>query len=126
MKLNVEFNPDNVGSYLMLGRLYAASKDTVAADARPWDGPPWDWGSCSWRCNSSRWIAEHVEHGRADLNFSQWPMFDLVEQGMALEDIEEQIRKGEIPLNSYLILHPEARLSEQDRTALLDWARSRP
>ena len=84
----------------------------------------WPWYShvapLSW------WIAEHVEHGRADLNFSQWPMFDLVEQGMALEDIEEQIRKGEMPLKNYLILHPEARLSEQERVTLLDWARSRP
>ena len=33
MKLNVEFNSDNVGSYLMLGRLYAASEDKVAAAA---------------------------------------------------------------------------------------------
>ena len=33
MKLNLEFNPDNVGSYLMLGRLYAASEDKVAAAA---------------------------------------------------------------------------------------------
>jgi len=84
----------------------------------------WPWYShvapLSW------WIAEHVEHGRADLNFSQWPMFDLFEQGMALEDIEEQIRKGEMPLNSYLILHPEARLSKEDREVLLEWARSRP
>ena len=84
----------------------------------------WPWYShvapLSW------WIADHVEHGRADLNFSQWPMFDFVEQGMALEDIEEQIHKGEMPLKNYLILHPEARLSEQDRATLLDWARSRP
>lgn len=84
----------------------------------------WPWYShvapLSW------WIAEHVERGRADLNFSQWPMFDLVEQGMVLEDIEEQIRKGEMPLNNYLILHPEARLSKEDREALLEWARSRP
>jgi len=33
MKLNVEFNPDNVGNYLILGKLYAVSKDTVAAAA---------------------------------------------------------------------------------------------
>ncbi len=84
----------------------------------------WPWYSrvapLSW------WIAEHVEHGRGDLNFSQWPVFDFVEQGIALEDIEQQILKGEMPLSSYLILHPEARLSDEDRQRLLDWARSRP
>ena len=45
---------------------------------------------------------------------------------MALEDIEQQVREGEMPLSSYLILHPEARLSEEDRKRLLDWAGSRP
>lgn len=84
----------------------------------------WPWYSrvapLSW------WIAEHVEHGRGDLNFSQWPTFDFVEQGIALEDIEQQIRRGEMPLSSYLILHPEARLSDEDRKRLLDWASLRP
>ena len=84
----------------------------------------WPWYSrvapLSW------WIADHVEHGRGDLNFSQWPTFDFVEQGMALEDIEQQVREGEMPLSSYLILHPEARLSDEDRKRLLDWAGSRP
>lgn len=45
---------------------------------------------------------------------------------MALEDIEAQIRKGEMPLKSYLILHPEARLTESDRQSLLEWVGSRP
>ena len=84
----------------------------------------WPWYShvapLSW------WIADHVEPGRGDLNFSQWPTFDFVEQGLALEDIEEQIRKGEMPLRSYLILHSEARLTQEDRETLLDWAGSRP
>ena len=84
----------------------------------------WPWNShiapVSW------WIADHVEHGRGDLNFSQWPAFDFVEEGLALEDIEEQVRKGEMPLSSYLILHREARLTEEDRRVLLDWTGSRP
>jgi len=84
----------------------------------------WPWYShvapLSW------WIAEHVEHGRGDLNFSRWPTFDLVGQGMALEDIEEQIRKREMPLNSYVTLHPEARLMQEEREALLEWTESRP
>lgn len=33
MKLNVDLNPDSTNSYLMLGRLYAASDDMVAAAA---------------------------------------------------------------------------------------------
>jgi len=80
----------------------------------------WPWYSriapVSW------WVADHVEHGRSDLNFSMWPVFDFEEQDLAMGDIEEQIRKGEMPLPSYLILHRDARLSDADRELLLRWA----
>jgi len=81
----------------------------------------WPWYSriapVSW------WVVDHVDHGRGDLNFSKWPVFDFEEQDHALRDIEEQIVKGEMPLRSYLILHGEARLSDADRELLLRWAR---
>ena len=80
----------------------------------------WPWYSriapVSW------WVVDHVEHGRGDLNFSMWPVFDFEEQDLAMGDIEEQIRKGEMPLPSYLILHRDARLSDADRELLLRWA----
>jgi len=59
-----------------------------------------------------------------DLNFSEWPTDDFELREMALRDIEEQIVKGEMPLDSYLLLHGNARLSEADRETLLEWARS--
>ena len=84
----------------------------------------WPWYSrvapISW------WIADHVEHGRGDLNFSEWPALDFYAQELALEDIEQQITKGEMPLRSYTVLHPEARLTEDEREAILRWARSGP
>ncbi len=67
-------------------------------------------------------VADHVEHGRGDLNFSRWPKFDFDEQDDILEDIRKQIEKDRMPLRSYRILHPEARLSEEDRRRLLRWA----
>ena len=49
----------------------------------------WPWYSrvapLSW------WVAAHVEKGRADLNFSHWPVFDLETRGLFLRDIEKQI-----------------------------------
>ena len=82
----------------------------------------WPWYSrvapVSW------WIADHVEHGRGDLNFSAWPALDFYAQELAFKDIEEQITKGEMPLRNYTILHPEARLTDDERETLLRWARS--
>ena len=79
----------------------------------------WPW--YSFVAPASWFVADHVNHGRGDLNFSEWPAYDFEAQDLALSDIREQITKGEMPLPSYLILHPGARLSEADRAALLDW-----
>jgi hypothetical protein len=72
----------------------------------------------------SWWVAEHVEHGRGDLNFSQWPVLDFEQLEHSFRDIDEQIEAGEMPLKSYLLLHREARLSDEDRQVLRRWAQS--
>ncbi len=82
-----------------------------------------DWPWYAYVSPVSWWVVEHVDHARKDMNFSQWPVFDFEELEHTLRDIEEQIETRQMPLKSYLILHPEARLSEQDRQALLAWAR---
>lgn len=72
------------------------------------------------------WIlAHHVEEGREELNFSEWPVIDLETLEHNLKDIEEQITEGKMPLRSYKLLHPEARLDDEERTRLLQWARPR-
>jgi hypothetical protein len=71
------------------------------------------------------WIlAHHVEEGRRELNFSEWPILDFEAQGHDLKDIEEQIAEGKMPLRSYRLMHPEARLDEAERGRLLEWART--
>jgi hypothetical protein len=72
----------------------------------------------------SWFLHDHIEEAREDLDFSDWPTFDFEAQALALQDIREQIRKGEMPLRSYLLLHGEARLSDSDRRLLIDWAES--
>jgi hypothetical protein len=66
----------------------------------------------------SWFLALHVERGRAKLNFSDWsgPSSDQ------LEEIYTAIRKEKMPLASYTLLHPDARLSKADRDVLKAWA----
>ena len=72
----------------------------------------WPWyaylAPLSWR------VAEHVEHGREHLNFSNWnqPNEDL-------DEIKEVLEEGEMPLWDYLLMHSEARLSEEEQATLL-------
>ncbi len=70
----------------------------------------------------SWWIAGHVKEARADLNFSRWPVFDFEMQKHLLREIGKQIRNDAMPLRSYRLGHPEARLTDQEKRVLLDWA----
>lgn len=80
----------------------------------------WPWYShvapVSW------FVAGHVHDGRDDLNFSEWPVFDLEGQDLAMEDIQKQMRKHGMPLKSYLLIHPEARLTDAEYDTLARWA----
>jgi len=81
----------------------------------------WPWYSrvapLSW------WIAHHVDEGRKDLNFSRWPTFDFAGQALIRREIEKQVTSGAMPLRSYTVGHPAARLKQSERQVLLDWAR---
>lgn len=69
----------------------------------------WPWYS---RVAPISWmVADHVLEGRRALNFSEWP-------GGELEEAAEEVRKERMPLASYLLGHPEARLSASEREAL--------
>lgn len=82
----------------------------------------WPW--YAYVAPASWFLVDHIEDGRRDLNFSDWPVFDFEEQALALGDVRDQLTSGEMPLRSYLLLHPEARLNEAERKILLDWAAS--
>jgi hypothetical protein len=82
----------------------------------------WPW--YSYVAPASWFVAGHVHRGRADLNFSEWDPFDFEVLDDVFHGIEEQVSSGQMPLRSYTLLHPEARLDPQGREILLDWARS--
>ncbi|HXG67459.1 MAG TPA: heme-binding domain-containing protein [Blastocatellia bacterium] len=81
----------------------------------------WPWYSnvapASW------FVADHVKEGREHLNFSDWARKgDKTKK--YLEEMCEEVREHEMPLSSYLWLHPGAKLSEQDIRTLCDWAQA--
>ena len=81
----------------------------------------WPW--YSYVAPVSWWTVRHVQRGRADLNFSQWPVLDRESQSWALADIEKQLVDRSMPLRSYTWMHAGARLDEAERTLLVRWSR---
>lgn len=69
-------------------------------------------------------VARDVHEAREEMNFSTWNRMTPKKQGEALHESWEKVAEGEMPLWFYLPLHPEARLSEQDRALLQAWSES--
>jgi mono/diheme cytochrome c family protein len=60
------------------------------------------------------WLVQsHVDQGRRALNFSEWG-----HGGGEADDAAKVVRSGEMPPRSYTLMHPEARLSAEERAAL--------
>jgi heme-binding protein len=69
------------------------------------------------------WLMERdVREGRREVNFSTFADAPLKRRQRKWMEIPEQIEKGEMPPWFYTAVHPEARLSEADRSALIRWA----
>lgn len=72
------------------------------------------------------WLANHVKDGKKHLNFSEFTKRRIAVQNHKLEEIAEQVKEKEMPLPSYtyLGLHPEAKLTDEQRATLTLWAQS--
>ena len=67
------------------------------------------------------WVKHHINEGREELNFSEWGTFKEKRQKHKLEECIELVEEGEMPLESYLITHGDAKLSATQKTELLNW-----
>lgn len=70
---------------------------------------------------ASLFLASHIRDGRRHLNFSVWNTYDKKKKSHKMEEIQEQVEGGIMPLGSYLWVHRDAVLSESDARALVDW-----
>jgi mono/diheme cytochrome c family protein len=61
------------------------------------------------------WLVQHdVDEGRQKLNFSEWQRPQKESKEAA-----KSVREREMPPRMYTLLHPEARLSGEERSALI-------
>jgi hypothetical protein len=81
----------------------------------------WPWYSqiapVSW------FLVSDVNDARKKLSLSDWGSYDQKKKATKLQEICEEIEKDDMPLTSYVLLHPQAKLSGSDRKLLCDWAK---
>ncbi len=68
------------------------------------------------------WLNYHIKEGKDELNFSDFAAFNSRYKSHKLDEIMDLVKKGEMPLKSYLITHSEANLSDEQRKEIVEWA----
>ncbi|PCE62430.1 heme-binding domain-containing protein [Sediminicola luteus] len=71
----------------------------------------------------SYWMDEHIEHGKEELNFSEWATYKKKKKDHKLEELVEEVEEGKMPLNEYTWTHVDAKLTDGQIKALTDWAK---
>jgi hypothetical protein len=67
------------------------------------------------------WLADHVKEGKKELNFSEFASYRIGRQYRKLEEINKEVKEGEMPLESYLWIHKNSKLSDQQKLTLANW-----
>jgi hypothetical protein len=112
-------NPPEDGPLVIQDPVVADIVDRACADCHT-HNTTWPWYS---RVAPVSWLLKsHVEEGREHLNFSVWQAQEPSRQDHKLEEVVEMVEEGEMPLTSYTLGHPEARLTSEERDTLIRWA----
>lgn len=73
---------------------------------------------------ASWYLAQHVKEGKEHLNFSEWTTYNKDQKEHLLKDLKEVLNEREMPLKSYLLIHKDAKLTENQYQILYDWVNS--
>jgi mono/diheme cytochrome c family protein len=70
---------------------------------------------------SSWLVARDVREGRKELNFSTWQDYELRRMVRKLDDISSEVGEGHMPMPIYTLMHPSAKLSDEQRELIVAW-----
>lgn len=66
-------------------------------------------------------VIRDVKLGRETANYSDWGKLDRATRIKLLTETAEEIESGSMPMPIYTTMHPEARLSDDQRQLLIAW-----
>lgn len=69
------------------------------------------------------WMNDHVNDGKKHLNLDDYTNRSPRYQYHKLEEIEEQVRDGEMPLASYTWIHKDAILTPAEKEKIINWSK---
>lgn len=66
-------------------------------------------------------LNNHIQSGKAELNFNEFGSYSLRRQQSKLRAIENSLKDDTMPLPSYTLIHRNAILSETEKSLLMSW-----
>ncbi|MEJ6982460.1 heme-binding domain-containing protein [Pedobacter sp. P351] len=70
-----------------------------------------------WMMNS------HIKEGKAELNFNEFGSYSARRQRSKIKAIAGSIKDGSMPLDSYTLIHRDAKLNNTEKNLILNWLR---
>ncbi|HMK24899.1 MAG TPA: heme-binding domain-containing protein [Chitinophagaceae bacterium] len=70
------------------------------------------------------WMNGHIIKGKKGLNLDEYTNKRLRYQYHKMEELIDQVKEGNMPLNSYTWIHKDAILSPAEKNSLINWANS--
>lgn len=68
------------------------------------------------------WLTNHINDAKGELNFDEFTNKSPRYQYNKLNAVIDQVKKKEMPLDSYTWIHKDAILTDQEKTTLSNWA----
>ena len=69
-------------------------------------------------------MARDVQQARLHMNLSQWREYPAKDRVMLLSEVGSAVRNHVMPVQRYVLLHSEARLSDPERDRIYRWTRA--
>ncbi|WCO01283.1 heme-binding domain-containing protein [Psychroserpens ponticola] len=66
-------------------------------------------------------LEDHIKEGKTELNFNEWDSLSSRRKKSKLRSIIKQIESDEMPLDSYTLIHKDAKFSEAETKEIINW-----
>jgi len=67
------------------------------------------------------WLANHIKEGKRELNFSEFGLYSIGKQYRKLDAINREVKEGQMPLESYTLIHKDAVLTATQKSGIAVW-----
>ncbi|MDC1519908.1 heme-binding domain-containing protein [Winogradskyella poriferorum] len=69
-------------------------------------------------------LEDHINEGKEELNFNEWDAYSNRRKNSKLKSIISQVKDDEMPLASYTLIHKDAKLSNSEKTLIIDYMKN--